>query len=571
QDNFLIMKKFKIGKPLFLIIFLGIILIIPSIIPLFKAKFFRMHDYTHVARLVEMDKALKDGHFPVRWAEDLGWGYGMPLFNFYGPLPYYLAEVFHLLGFSFLNSIKIIFGSTFFLAFGGMFLLGRKFWGNWPGFLAGLAFVYSPYRSVDFYARGALGELLAISLIPWVLWGVTEVIDKKKQRAIALNSILLALVLLAHTVLDLICLPLFIIFALFYLLISKKIEKKEKDIKINFLALILSFVLGVSLACFFLLPAFLEKDFTRVGELTGGYSHYSHHFLYFRQFVSGRWGYGGSIDGPNDGLAFILGKVHLFLAVLTLITALFVGSKKVDKKVLMVLFFTLLALLLAFLSTYKSKFIWDLIPLMAFIQFPWRFNSFIIVVVAFLTGGIGFYLGKFINKKVALVFIFIFTVLIIKTNLHYFQPQGYVNPDEFYYTDEKQIRWGISGIIPDYIPRWMQKEPKEMVEGDYQVIDGNPEIEIIENKTQKIVLKVKSEDNFKIQFNRFYFPGWRLLVDNKKINFEYKDNNGIIWADIPEGKHKIELIFKRTWIRLLAEFISLVSFIIIWKLLISKR
>ena len=66
---------------------------------LFKKGFFKMHDFTHVARLVELDKAVKDGHFPPRLAKDLGWGYGMPLFHFYGPMPYFLGEVFHLIGF----------------------------------------------------------------------------------------------------------------------------------------------------------------------------------------------------------------------------------------------------------------------------------------------------------------------------------------------------------------------------------------------------------------------------------------------------------------------------------------
>ena len=66
------------------------LIIIPTILPLFRSDFFRMHDFTHVARLVELDVALKDGQIPPRWSPDFGWGFGMPLLHFYSPLPYYL-------------------------------------------------------------------------------------------------------------------------------------------------------------------------------------------------------------------------------------------------------------------------------------------------------------------------------------------------------------------------------------------------------------------------------------------------------------------------------------------------
>ena len=66
--------------------FISLIIVLPSLWPLFRLDFFRMHDWTHVARLVELDVALKDGQFPPRWAPDLGWGKGMPLFHFLWPL-----------------------------------------------------------------------------------------------------------------------------------------------------------------------------------------------------------------------------------------------------------------------------------------------------------------------------------------------------------------------------------------------------------------------------------------------------------------------------------------------------
>src|SRR3989338_11447482 len=85
-------------------------------LPLLKSGLFLMHDDQHVARLFVFDEALKATQFPVRWVNGLGFGFGYPLFNFYPPLIYILGEIFHLAGFSFINSIKLVFFSGVFFS-----------------------------------------------------------------------------------------------------------------------------------------------------------------------------------------------------------------------------------------------------------------------------------------------------------------------------------------------------------------------------------------------------------------------------------------------------------------------
>ena len=64
---------------------------------LLESGYFPMHDDTQVGRIIAMGRALRNGQFPVRWVSDLGYGYGYPIFNFYGPLPYYLGGGLHML------------------------------------------------------------------------------------------------------------------------------------------------------------------------------------------------------------------------------------------------------------------------------------------------------------------------------------------------------------------------------------------------------------------------------------------------------------------------------------------
>ena len=84
--------KFRIG------LIIVVILSFFMIKPLWVNGYFPMHDDTQVARVVEMGRALRAGQFPVRWVSDLGYGYGYPIYNFYGPLPYYAGGALQAMG-----------------------------------------------------------------------------------------------------------------------------------------------------------------------------------------------------------------------------------------------------------------------------------------------------------------------------------------------------------------------------------------------------------------------------------------------------------------------------------------
>ena len=79
-----------------------ITLALPAAFSLFVPGFFGASDDLHIGWLYEMDKAIKMLQIPPRFVPDLSFGFGYPLFNFVFPLPFYIGEVFHLLGLNFL-------------------------------------------------------------------------------------------------------------------------------------------------------------------------------------------------------------------------------------------------------------------------------------------------------------------------------------------------------------------------------------------------------------------------------------------------------------------------------------
>lgn len=393
--------------------FISLIIVLPSLWPLFRLDFFRMHDWTHVARLVELDVALKAGQFPPRWAPDLGWGKGMPLFHFYGPLPYYLAEILYLIKLPAVWAIKAIFALNFFAGFYFMYLWAKSVWGKYGALISATAFVYLPYRAVQFYVRGSLAELTAMTFLPLFFYAASQ--KKYLLAALAWTGIFLS-----HNVIAL--------FSLFFLPLYFLFNLRQW----RWWGWVgcLTFVLSA----FFILPAFFEKNLTVVDSLTGGYSDYRFHFIYLRQLWQRSWGYGGSIFGLEDDISFQLGWPHLLLILPAIITW---------KKHLYI--FVSLAIAV-FMMTFHSQFIWDRVSILALAQFPWRLLTFAGVFVAFLAGSS----AKIIKNK---YFIPALIILIIALNINYFRPEKFVPVEDYYYTDRQRIENEMSNILPDYLPK----------------------------------------------------------------------------------------------------------------------
>src|SRR3990167_2808756 len=130
------------------IIFIVIVSII-SLLPLLHPGLPVTHDgQDHVARIANFYQNLTEGNMIPRWAGNLNWGYGHPILEFLYPVPSYIASLFHFLGFSLVDSVKIVFGAAFVLSGLTMYLWIKNFLGSEAGFTAGILYMFAPYRFV---------------------------------------------------------------------------------------------------------------------------------------------------------------------------------------------------------------------------------------------------------------------------------------------------------------------------------------------------------------------------------------------------------------------------------------
>src|SRR3989344_7628800 len=194
-------------------------------LPLLHKGLHTIHDDQQVARLFLFDQALKAGQFPVRWVEDLGFGFGYPLFVFYPPLVYMVAEIFHLVGFGFIDSVKMTFFFSIFLSGIAMYVLAKEFFGRFAAFISALFYMYVPYRALDVYVRGAMAESFSFVWLPLILWSFFKLFETNDRKYALFSGIFLALLMITH---NLIFLPFMLILPLYLTFLFWQSGNKKK-------------------------------------------------------------------------------------------------------------------------------------------------------------------------------------------------------------------------------------------------------------------------------------------------------------------------------------------------------
>lgn len=526
--------------------------------PLFMPGSFPIHDDTQVARVFEMQKALADGMFPVRWVTDLGYGYGYPIFNFYAPFGYYIGGFFNLIGVDALTSTKIMMGLSMVLAGVFMYLFARDFWGRSGGVIAALLYLYAPYHAVNLYVRGDVAELWAYACIPLTFFGLWNTYTQRQWKYVIIGSIGYAGIILSHNLTAMMVSPFLLLTALLLYIFIRQENRREKA----HYPIIILFI-GMLLAAFYWLPVFAEMKYTNVLSQVGGGADYKDHFVCPIQLWDSQWGFGGST--PNsciDGMSYNVGKLHIIFAVVSLFA--FGLLWKSDKRKFWLYLVFLFSLLFAvFLMFDTSRFIWDNISQMAFFQYPWRFLLITSFLISFLGGAVGWLAKKYLTSPVLFYpVIGIIGLCIIFLNFDFFEPQVYVNKTASDYTNTATLRWTTSRISDEYMPAGFREPhdandvPKYKITPQEGVIIHN-----IQEKTQEITAEITAAKQTELLINHAYFPTWYLTIDGKETDFTVR-NNGLT-VTFPEGKHTLVLSFRQTTMEKLANSMSLTGVFIL--------
>lgn len=170
-------KQLALGASLVAVILL-------SSYPLFSGYIMRSHDIGfHMLRIDEIAEGLRSGQFPVKIQPNWLEGYGYPVSVYYPDLFLYFPGILRLIGFSATFSyhalLLICNAATVLIAYGCF----RRIAGDKIiGLLGAFLYTVSPYRLTDLYVRNAVGEGLAMTFFPLLVYGIYMVFSKQTDE-----------------------------------------------------------------------------------------------------------------------------------------------------------------------------------------------------------------------------------------------------------------------------------------------------------------------------------------------------------------------------------------------------
>lgn len=501
---------------------------------LFRPGWFASHDGVfHLRRVAEMSSMLKLGYFPVRWGLTLDNRYGIPLFNYVYPGPYYLAGAAQLLsGISSTTLVKILIIGAFALgSLGWYFLFERR--SRWLAVFAAGLYLTTPYQLLNIFVRSSVGEIITLGILPWVLVAHAQI--SSKNRVFWYSPLPLFFVLISHSYLGLMAIPLVLIYQYF----------SFKKIKL----IIESTFLSLGLASFFLLPLILERKLVLSGYLHDYSFRYFDHFVYFKQLLYSRWDYWFSMPGiAQDGITFQLGFAQMITVIIVIFSLLFRRSRTI--LILLGLYFVTIFLMLPI-----SRFVWELFPIIQVIQFPWRLLS----LVAFITP----LLASQIKPKPILI-ISLLILGIINTR-NYRTPMKFWTPEEFstdYTIVQDKTTTSYRGEL---VPRWSTVERWQgpLATSDDAVLELDP----VSNQGNIIFTATTGLQDAHAIVQKNYFPSWQGRVDSNKLVLT-PTSDGAISVPLLSGTHLYTVKLGSTPLELLA---NLLSFIALYYLFVLGR
>lgn len=514
-----------------------------------------------LVRLDQLVAGLRAGAFPVRWMPDAAYGLGYPFFAFYAALPYYLAAILCLLGWSPILAIQVTQALGFVAAAATMALLARRVFRRPAAVtLAVLAYTLAPFHLVNVYVRGdSLSEFYAFAFYPLVFWALLRLQERPTARHLAWVGLGYGGLILTHNLSALMFTPFIALYALYLLLRAglRHIAWRRA------LWLVGGGLLGLALSATLWLGVLGDLKAVWMGSKpiqTTGFFGYEGHFRGTNLIQPG---FAFDYEAETESTPFAMGVAQAALTMLGL-AALIVRWRRGDRG-RQAAFWVGGLVLSTILITPVSRPLWAHVPILPVVQFPWRFLSVQAFFGALVVGELGESLPRpwWITAGAS--------ALLLIAAVGRLRPE-YLAIDARDLTTQRlglfELFTGNIGttIRGEYLPvaveprpyasavtlkRW-QQQPPMAVQG---AITG-AELEIADASHQRWEVEIPG-DTARLAFYTLYFPGWRATVDGQRAAIEALPSSGLIALDVARGSHLIELELGRTPLRWTADLLSL--------------
>jgi hypothetical protein len=501
----------------------------PAWWPLLSARLVGTHDgYYHLYRLFELDRALRAGDLYPRWAPEFALGYGYPVFNFYPPLLLCLAAPFALAGSDLIAALNLAQLVAALMAGAASYLLARDLFGRWPAIVAGVLYGSLPYLLIDLYVRGAVAETLGLALLPLVALALRRAALAPSRRSLALAGLVVGLLALAALAPE-----------------TGTGRRTGRRAARALASLAAAAALGLGLSAIYWLPALLERETVQNELLTTLFYDFHNHFQPLRDVVQRTALFEYRYD-YFAGFLFRAGLLQVLLAAL----AAAVGLARLPGQRRDLVFWSAVGAIGLLLQSSRSAFLWESLPLLGFVQFPWRMLALVgLATVLLVAGGVAALPARAraaAGLAAAALWLVAALALLRPALLD-------LRPDEVSVGAlgrvELERRLVGTTTAGEYTPRW---ERRGTFAGWRDALAGGEGVqleELLGADRNELRLRVSAPRGGTLLLDQYYFPGWSATVDGRPTVVRPIGERGLLGVDVAPGGQLVALAFERTPLR----------------------
>ena len=504
---------------------------------------FWAHDvWWHLVRIAQWHRGVLDGVAYPRFLHDVYWGHGGPVMLFYSPLPYVISEIFCLAGAGPMRALELGIATAFIAGAAGVFLLARDVLGAAGAAVAAAAYSLAPYHLLNAWVRGAYAEMLAMAVLPFLLLAARRGADQPCARSAAWLAAATASVFLTHLISAIFYLPLAAAYGCLGLADAPRGSRRREIV-----SLAAGFACGIALAAFYWVPALLERAATHIIVKHDVSFLPVPHLISTSQLIETWWGFGNSGPGA-DSMSFQIGWVHLG----AIAGGVFLAARASSPLRREMLFWLAAVAAALFLTTGLSRWIWETVPLLPALQYPWRLLAVAALGTSLCAGALvrladarGDAWRTAVVAAVAggvIVASFPFTAALpARTNDEMLTPAALASGMS------TESMWMPLGASPE-------RKPGPRLEA----VTGEADVAILEDRTHRFEARVRSESGAALRARILHFPGWRAELDGADLPIR-ADATGAILVDVPGGDHLLRLTFGSTPLRTAAAWGSVLA------------
>ena len=509
------------------------------------------HDISfHASSWLDAAGQWKEGILYPRWTEWANYGFGEPRFIFYPPLSWMLGAALSLVlpG----NAVP---GTFIFLvqtAAGlSMFVLARRFFAIPAAVFSAACYAANPYALLIIYMRSDFAELLASAFLPALLLAALQVSGlienrfRSVARAMAIFALLFAAVWLSNA-------PAGVMASYGMALLFAWAALRKKSLR-PFVSGCSGLALGLALACFYLVPAAYEQRWVNIaGALASGLQP-SQNFLY------------REINDPEHNVFnWIASSVAVLLKLLTWIAAVLTyrsvkdaHASREEKELWPVLI--LLGGVATFLMLRPSEILWEQLPKLRFVQFPWRWMGTLALPYACLGAAV------VAQRRAAWIWGLLVAVAIAGTGVFLVKKAWWDSDDIPSLQDAIANGQGFDGS-DEYDPsgddhyNLPQNAPQvQVLPAGGSGLAPRAEIRLQRWTAEDKEIRVYSREPLRLALRLLNYPAWRVTVNEQLVMPEAPEGTSQVILRLPSGSQHVALRFARTPDRSLGSLLSGIS------------